>query len=158
MMRQATNTIRRDISLGDAAIDGLFAGVLGGLVMGVYLALAGLLLGEGPAAVFSRFALSEEHAPLTGLLLHLAVSGIYGMLFGVIWSQALRLRSFTPTPQAAVLAGDAYGLLLVLVAWFILLPASGSPLRELPFLHFAIAHLIYGGVLGYVAYRRSLYE
>jgi hypothetical protein len=45
-------------------------------------------------------------------------------------------------------AGLAYGLVLLLVAEVIVLPATGSPLRDIPIVHFALAHVIYGVVLG----------
>jgi hypothetical protein len=53
----------------------------------------------------------------------------------------------------ALLAGAAYGLLLLAVAKVVVLPAAGSPLVEIPTLHFAVAHVIYGIVLGYLSER-----
>jgi hypothetical protein len=41
-----------------------------------------------------------------------------------------------------------YGLVLVLAAEVIVLPATGSPLRGIPVVHFALAHALYGVVLG----------
>jgi hypothetical protein len=42
-----------------------------------------------------------------------------------------------------------YGAVLFLLAWFVLLPASASPLRQLPFWDFGLAHVIYGFIVGW---------
>ena len=42
-MQQSSNFAPRNISLSDAAIDGLFAGAVAGLVMAVYLTVTALL-------------------------------------------------------------------------------------------------------------------
>lgn len=54
---------------------------------------------------------------------------------------------------AAQRAGAVYGLALLFVAKAVVLPAAGSPLAEIPTLHFAVAHVIYGVVLGYLSER-----
>jgi hypothetical protein len=50
-------------------------------------------------------------------------------------------------------AGVTYGLALWLLANYVLLPVSASPLREIPALDFVLAHLVYGGALGWGVYR-----
>ena len=81
--------------------------------------------------------------PVTGALSHLAVSSIYGALFGVL---SLPLGKRVPL----WLAGVAYGLVLYVIARVAILPGTGSPLLEIPSLIFAAAHLFYGGVLGWL--------
>lgn len=134
----------RQGSLGDAAVDGLFAGLGAGLVMAAYLVLAGLLNGQGPALVLARFSTTENATPWQGLLSHLAVSSMYGMVFGLLLFALLRHAH----PERIWLAGALYGLLLFFVAEFVILPGTGSPLGETPGFHLAAAHLLYGLAIG----------
>jgi len=152
-MAKIENIERRELGVGDAVIDGLFTGLLAGLGMAATLVLAGWTGGEQPAEVLSRITPQQLDAPLSGFFLHLAVSGIYGMVYGVIWMLALRLRGFHPNLPVALVSGAAYGLLLEGLAQAVLLPGSGSALGQTPFWHLALAHLVYGLVLGLSLYR-----
>jgi hypothetical protein len=134
--------------LSDATLDGLFGGLAGGVAMAAFLVAWGLIMGSGPGAVLGLFDPREHGVALSGALTHLAIASVYGILFGLIWWALRRgLRLGVPV----WLAGAVYGLALLLVAKAVVLPAAGSPLAEIPTLHFAIAHLIYGVVLGYVS-------
>jgi hypothetical protein len=134
----------------DTALDGLFGGLAGGVVMGAYLEIWGLLAVRGPGAVLGMFDPSMRGAALAGALTHLAVASVYGILFGLIWWTLRRgLRLGVP----AWLAGAIYGLALLAVAQAVVLPSAGSPLAEIPTLHFALAHLVYGVVLGWLSER-----
>jgi hypothetical protein len=137
---------------GDAAVDGLLAGLAAGLLMAAYLWLAGLLQGVSIGALFARFDPGQPASPLTGALVHLAVSGVYGVAYGL----GLKLAGGLPLAQRAPgwLLGAAYGLALLGVAYGVVLPGTGSPLRELPPIHLAAAHLLYGLALGRLAGRR----
>lgn len=157
-MQQSSNFAPRNISLSDAAIDGLFAGAIAGLVMAGHLTLTALLRGEGFVTLFNRFAPSQASDPLAGLLMHLAVSGIYGILFGVIWALALHVYSLAPLFRHATLIGIFYGLILFLLAWYYLLPASNSQLLKVPFFDLGLAHIIYGAMLGFLTQRISMRE
>ncbi len=136
--------VARQTSLGEAAVDGLLAGLSAGVVMAAYLVLAGLLMGEAPGVMLGRFDPAAGGAALTGALAHLATAGIYGAFFGVTW---WLLRSLWPR-LPGVAAGLLYGLLLYGLAQGILLPWSKSALGAIPPLHFAVAHIIYGLALG----------
>ena len=138
--------VSRDATIGDAAVDGLLAGFAAGLAMAAYLVAVHAVAGEGPAAILRRFDPSATASPLTGLLLHLAVAGVYGTLFGLGWRFTGRVR---PSKVPAWLWGLAYGLVLLLVAELIPLSGANSPLAEVSLVHFALAHAIYGLVLGY---------
>lgn len=135
--------VRKPLTMGDAAVDGLFSGLGAGLVMGIYLVLVGLLNGENPGTVFSRFSSGSEVSPWAGLFNHLSVSAFYGLLYGL-----LALFLFRAWPQLhssiGLLVGLFYGVILWGVAQLILLPGTGSPLDEIPVLHLAVAHLLYG--------------
>ncbi|MBI1258370.1 MAG: hypothetical protein GC204_12940 [Chloroflexi bacterium] len=132
-------------TIGDTAVSGLLNGIVAGAAMAAYLILALGLSGESPIAVLERFGTAGgAESPLMGAVAHLAMSGIYGIVFALLY------RWFAPRMSgrsAALVIGVIYGAIMFLVAQFFLLPASGSPLLEIP-LHFGIAHLIYGGILG----------
>jgi hypothetical protein len=133
-------------NVGDAAVEGLLNGIIGGLVMALTLTIFSLINGDAPAALFSQFATEDTVSPAAGALLHLAVSGVYGMVFGVI---ALKLAIVQRwLPRFGWLIGLAYGVILWAAGSFILLPATGSPLLMIPSLLFGFAHLVYGIVLG----------
>jgi len=96
---------------GDAAVSGLLAGIVAGVVMAAFLAGLGFATGESVADALSHFGTGEGTTPIAGLLTHLAVSGVYG----IVWGYLLRIvRSLLPAP--GWLVGVAYGLLLFLVA------------------------------------------
>jgi hypothetical protein len=149
IMTRQTELIRAKANWGDTAVDGLLAGVGGGVVMALYLGLAGLWLGEGFVVMLGRFDPGLAGSPFVGGLAHLAMSAIYGILFALSW----RLLLHRWLGRVSLwLTGLAYGLILFLAATAVGLPLSDSPLREIPALHFAAAHVIYGAALGY-AYR-----
>ena len=147
--------VTKNSTTGDAAVDGLFGGVMAGMAMAVYLVLVGLAAGEGLGTMLSRFALDEGTAPLVGALNHLAVAGIYGVLFGVVWRLTARIR---PGWLPAGLGGLAYGLILLLLARVIILPGAASPLLEVSAIHFTLAHLIYGLTLGFLISRGDVHH
>ena len=72
------------------------------------------------------------------------LDGLFGGLAGGI-AMAIYLVLW------GLLAGALYGLALLAVAKLVALPAGGSALAEIPTLHFAVAHLLYGAVLGLLA-------
>ena len=143
-MTESRHLTQTEVKTSDAAADGLLKGIVAGLVMAAYLVLVGLVVGEGPGTVLARFAPAEGSSAVTGTLVHLAVSAVYGALFGVGWHVARR-RRLDPPPW---LAGLAYGVILLAVAEAALLAGADSPLREIPLVHFAAAHIIYGVSLG----------
>jgi hypothetical protein len=133
---------------GDAAVDGLLAGAAAGIAMAAYLVVIGLLAGAGPASVLARFDPARQGSPLIGAVVHLAVSAVYGLLFGVIYRLVGRGR--LAGRAAGALMGLVYGLALLLVAQGLTAFDAGAALREIPTVHFALAHLIYGLVLGWL--------
>ena len=141
-MSQMKNLVAKRSTLGDAAVDGLFAGLGAGIVMAVYLVAAGLIGGDGPALVLSRFDPSVTASPPMGALIHLAVASVYGMLFGVAYR-------FVPLAWLPTwLMGLVYGMVLLAFAEAVVLPSAESLLRAVPFWSFGLAHLIYGVTLG----------
>lgn len=147
-MREASSYPGQHTAAGDAAVEGLFRGMIAGIAMAVYLLLAGLTFGEGPLAMLSHFGGSEGSTPLVGLLLHLGVSGVYGIVFALICQLTARRRGFNPALWLVGVLGGAYGLALWFLGQFILLPATSSPMVAIPRGHFLLAHLIFGIFLG----------
>ena len=135
-------------SAGDAAVDGLLAGASAGLVMAVVLMVAGLGAGEGPATTLGRFDPAGSALWLIGALSHLAMSAVYGVFFGMIYRLVGSGRH--AGLKSGVVLGLAYGFILLLMAQGLAATPAGIPLREFPALHFAIAHLVYGVVLGWL--------
>ena len=133
-------------SIGDSAVDGLFSGAVTGILMAVYLVIAGLFNGEDPGTVLGRFTPSGDGSPLMGVAAHLAVSAVYGAIFALILGQIGRVQP--SLLRFSWLLGAVYGLSLWLAAEFIILPAVGSPLELIPPIHFALSHLIFGLALG----------
>ena len=131
-------------NLGSTAVDGLIAGAAAGVVMIAYLLITA---GESPADLLNRFTgAGMQPSPVTGAVAHLAVSAIYGMVFAVFWS-ALR---GSQRRMILVIAGVVYGLILFAAAEWVILPAVESPLLGIPILHWGIADIIYGIVLGLI--------
>jgi hypothetical protein len=153
MVRNGEMVLARRHMAGDAAVDGLLAGAVAGIAMAAYLVVIGLVVGEGPAVVLARFDPSEARAasPLIGAVMHLAVSAVYGLLFGLIYRLIGRGR--LGGQAAGALLGLGYGLLLFLIAQGLVATPAAALLREIPTPHFAIAHLVYGAVLGWLVAR-----
>lgn len=134
------------ITFSDKLINGLFVGILAGVVMLAFLLLAGLVTGEGPAATLARFSVpGQETTPIASAFLHLGVSAVYGSVFGLLFHLLPFKMRRGPWKW---LAGLVFGLLLYLLASGILLPASGSLLLETPAVILAAAHAAYGLVSG----------
>jgi hypothetical protein len=153
MVTDTKKIINREVSMGDAVIDGLLSGMLAGLAMVAYLLVYAWVSGMGLLDILALFAPSAESRALVGVLAHLAVSGIYGALFGLGYAVLLRRKDFSPSTWVYAVIGALYGLLLLAAAWLVLLPATGSQMQEIPLIHLAIGHLLYGALLGLLVYR-----
>ena len=131
----------RNLASGDRAVSGLLSGFTGGLVMAVIIVLVGLVAGDSWLETINRFNPFGQGSPVQGVLLHLGVSAVYGIVFGL-------LLPILPRRLPAWLAGLAYGLLLFGLAQLVILPGTGSGLAGLPLWGLAAAHGVYGLVLG----------
>ena len=145
---------RNKLGVSNLAVDGLIYGLISGVAMVFSLAVFALLSGETPAAYLEYFSAGGLTSPMQGLLSHLAVSAIYGVLFGaLIWSVLVR---FSSAKMAGLLGGLGYALLLLILAQIAILPGSDSPLLQLPFWQWAMSHVVYGLTLGVLFARKSL--
>ena len=137
--------ITKNVMVGDAAVDGLLGGVIAGIAMAVYLVVVNLIGGEG-FAVLIRFD-PNGASPLVGTLLHLAVSGVYGAVFGIGSKWMSRFNA------SMWVIGILFGAALFALAVLVILPTSRSATAGIPMVHFGIAHAIYGFVLGWIVNR-----
>jgi hypothetical protein len=143
---------------------GALVGVIGGILMGLFTMLAtSTYLQMGfftplyaiAAPLIGRQTLLTSMAngifcfapgpALLGLLVHLLWAAFWGMLFGLI------ARGLHLIEGAALIGGLVYGLLVMLIMVFVVVPIVGAP--DLPrlvgSLSFIIAHaLFYGLPLG----------
>ena len=141
------NVMRRERTWGDTAVDGLLAGLVGGVVMGLFLALAVWANGGSPRATLGYFDPAQAGSWLTGLLAHLAVSAIYGVGLALLLRVVGWIRpSLT---KLAWLWGGLYGLLLWGLAVGVVVTAVNSALAQIPAWEFGLAHVLYGSVAGY---------
>jgi uncharacterized membrane protein YagU involved in acid resistance len=157
------NTTRNQNRVPGFLIAGAIAGMIGGIVMAMFTMIAtATYLGMGfftPMYVIASpltgrqtmmmamhggafyFALGPA---VLGLVVHMLWSACWGIIFGLIAS-GLHLRGV-----AAVIGGMVYGVLVMLVMNFILLPIVGAPnlLTLLGGTTFIIGHLLFGMVVG----------
>jgi hypothetical protein len=138
---------RSERGLGDTAVDGLLVGITAGVGMAIYLVIAGLLSGRGLLEILGLFDPAMAGNVLTGMLAHLAVSAIYGVVFALVMMGLARARPSLLTMNW--LMGLVYGMVLFGLARGVLLTAVDSPLLQVTPVHFAIAHAVYGLILGY---------
>lgn len=151
-MSDAAQRAMRKKNAGDMAVDGLLAGILAGLAMAAYLILAGLLSDSSPAIILGRFDPGHDGRWLFGSLAHIAVSGVYGAGFALLFAGMLRWRPLLL--RFGWLAGLLFGLVLFMIARGVLLPITGSPLLQNSTAHLLIAHAIYGLILGFEVSRK----
>jgi hypothetical protein len=114
------------------------------------LTAGGLLSGYAPAQVLGAFD-TAAGLPLRGVLIHLAISCVYGALFALLRrGLAARLHS----PWRIILLGLLYGLLLWSLAVTVLNRAAASLLSTAVPGVFLLAHLAYGLTLVLAAGRQ----
>lgn len=138
--------VKMEKSTGETAVDGLMAGMVAGLAMALVLALGGLFSGRQPLVTLGYFDPARVSNWLTGLLAHLAVSAIYGVVFTLL----LRLVGWIrPSLLSQIwLWGLGYGLLLYGLASGVVFTAVANPLTQITAWQMGAAHLLYGLVLG----------
>lgn len=147
-MSTSNSVSARPAGAGDAAAAGLLRGLAAGLAMAAVFVAAGLLRGQGPAATLAAFTLSGQPVAanaLTGLLGHLAVAGVYGLIWGLAW-RLIGRRTAIP----ATLGGLVYGVLLWAVAQ-VLVRSIGASLALIAPWALLAGHLVYGVVLGFLS-------
>lgn len=138
-------------SLGDAAVDGLLAGLAAGAALLLTLAALSLLHTGGLAALPAALGAAAPAVPgagaspplLNALLAQLALGALGGLLWGVpAWLAAAHIR--LPLWPAAILFGALFTFALRLIL------GQNSAGSALPLLSWPAACLIYGLTLGII--------
>ncbi len=153
MTMQNTSSVLPKKGIGDRAVDGLLAGISAGVVMALFLITVGLFSSESPAKVLSRFDPVNASNMVTGLLTHLAVSAIYGVIFGLLVWAIVQIRS--SLLRFGWLVGLFYGLALYAVARGAFWAGVDSGLMQFTAVVLFLAHAVYGLVLGLSVRRKS---
>lgn len=138
--------------MGETAVDGLLAGLAAGAAMVLFLLVVGLAGGVSLATTLGYFDPAQNGNWLNGLLGHLAVSGVYGAGFGLLWRWVVRLRP--AVGRYTWLLGVVYGVVLLGVARGVLLRTVEAGVGQIAPLPFALGHLVYGAVVGRLVNRK----
>ena len=157
------DTARNQTSFLGFLIAGAIAGMIGGAMMAMFTMIAtATYLGMGfftPLYVMASPLIGKQvmmtamHGgvfyfalgpAVLGLVVHMMWSALWGIIFGLI-AAGLHLRGV-----AAVVGGMIYGLLVLLVMSFIVLPIVGAPtlFQLLGWPTWIIGHLLFGMVVG----------
>jgi len=139
-------------TIGDAAIDGLLVGIGAGVAMVLLLLITGALSGVTLVTVLERFDPVGSYNLATGVLTHLAVSAIYGAIFGLLFLALVRLRP--SLSRFGWLAGLIYGLLLYAIAQVGISAGADSGLADYSTTELLLAHAVYGLVTGFAIGRK----
>src|SRR5262249_13587020 len=138
-------------------LDGALAGLAGGLAMALVAALISLVQRQDiwrEAKAIAVVVLGLQAAAqagfaavpvLLGTLLHLITAMLLGALFGMVTRRILQLPSDYGIP---LVAGLAYGLLVWLIAYFVVLPLVDPWLLDSYAPAFIAQHIVYGSVTG----------
>jgi hypothetical protein len=153
-MDNSKSLVRARSSIGDAAVDGLLNGAVAGVVMAIYLMISGVLTGAGLAVTFSAFDLGQGTSPVRGVLIHLAVAAIYGMVFSLIYWLIGRRRPIGR--GGTMIGGVTFSLVLWLIAQLAFAAGINVALGSLPAVHLAVAHVIYGAALSWLTGRARM--
>ncbi len=118
------------------AKQGMVGGVVAGLVFAMFeMVMAALMNGADaffmPLRMIGAMALGSEAldpgyslitAALAGAVVHMVMSGIFGMAFGLI---AAGVPALARSTGALVVAASVFGLILWLVDFYVVAPAAG---------------------------------
>ncbi len=142
-----------EVSRGYAAGGGVVAGLIGGIVLAIILAIVQVAYGgdiwvalKGASTPFlhERAAQPGFDGPAValGLVIHFAISIVWGVLFALI--------AFGLSRGATVLAGAVWGVVVWLVMYYVVLPAVGlaQVARSQPIVNAVVGHVIFGLAVG----------
>ena len=147
---------------GRFVLTSAIAGIIAGMVMAMYAMVASAtFLGQGlfsplygiaSPLVGQQALMTSMHQgvyftlgpAIVGLIIHMMWSAVYGVVFGLI-VRALHIQG-----AMAVGAGMLYGIVILLVMSFIVLPivGAGSMPAMVGWPSFTIEHLMFGVALG----------
>ncbi len=132
-------------------------GLLAGIVFATFEMVAARMMGDGfwmPLRMIGAIILGEQalepsyslaQAATVGMALHLALSTLYGAVFGAAVAIAPALR----TLGTLVVSGTLYGLALWLVNFYVIAPTAFEWFQDAsPAVQFVAHAFFYGALLG----------
>lgn len=126
---------KRSSVIGDVAVDGLISGVKAGLILAALLLGVGLIAGSSAVEAWVGLLARKGQTLFSAGLIHLAISGVYGVIFALGRYLVTGRRQHSLSMWATFLAGAAYGTVLYFLAGATLLheyvPLSGLTLMTL---------------------------
>lgn len=143
----------KSLPFGELIVDGLLQGMAAGIVMLVAFLALGLVDGHTPSHILSALGLTNGATPTQGVLVHLAISATYGVLWSLLVVLPARLYLHPVIIPTWEIVGVFFGCLTWLIAEVCLLALTGLSL--LPWYGLLIAHLLYGGTLGLIQARQA---
>jgi hypothetical protein len=133
---------------------GIVASIVMGMVAMIYEAMGGAGFWSPVVFIAATVLRSLQSVPIPvpfhaagvilGLMGHMMNSMILGLIFASIFSRVMLSRG------ALVGVGVAYALAVFLVMWFLIVPAIDPVMLKLNGMAFAIAHMMWGVVLGLI--------
>jgi len=146
-------------TVGQLALRGAIWGVVASLGMAMYAMIASAALGQGfltPLYGIASPLVGEKdmmdslmvvHVNIGPMLLGALIHMMWGALYGVVF--ALLARQFGLADSAALVGGVAFGLVVLVVMTFVVLPIVGAGgMPKMVGFSFGIEHVIFGMVLG----------
>ena len=129
------------------------AGIVGGIGMGLYEMIATAAMGRGfwsplnmigaTIPAYRPPAMTFAAGPtLVGLLIHMMVSAIWGLIFASL-AASLFPRAIRDAGRSTI-GGLVLGVVVWVVTGLLIGPAIDPALRLAPPLHYFIGHLVYG--------------
>jgi hypothetical protein len=138
---------------------GLIASIAMAMVEMIYEGLWGVGFWSAPVFIAATVLRGVQHVALPvafaawpvilGLMGHMMNSVLLGVLFVALFSSRLASRG------ASIVAGMAYALLVFFLMWFFVLPLIDPVMLNLNPYVFALAHLVWGMVIGYMVFQVS---
>ena len=154
MSKIDTSITARDRSNSDYAVDGLLNGLLAGVVMAAFLVIVILLNGWEMESIFELWA-TPSPSSITSVAVHLAISGVYGIGFGLFYGMALVRVNGSPPVWLLLFSGLVYGALIWLLAVTVIIPRTDGFYESLPAGYLISAHILYGMITGLLFIRNG---
>jgi hypothetical protein len=142
-----------DIMGVGGAVSGLLAGGVMVLLSPLLSLLTGIGIWEPPkliaATVLGPSAIAEPGfvigPVLIGTLLHFVTAVVLGTIFGIVFHRLLHLTTSFGLPA---MIGLCYGLLIFIIAFFVILPYANPTLRDSDMVPVLVQNIVFGIFLG----------
>ncbi len=147
-------------------VNGLVMGVVAGIIFAMFEMIVAAILGDGffaplrmigaivlgPAALAPTYPLPV--AALVGMVIHLVLSGIFGLIFGLIVSSLHFVRA---SSLSLVISATIFGILLWIVNFYLIAPLAFPWFGMAnPYVQFVSHAFFYGTPLGLLLLARRL--